>query len=50
MKLVPSNSGMGVSVGRNMLNLTKVAYMIAVKHTNILFGVLYGWIIFGELK
>jgi drug/metabolite transporter (DMT)-like permease len=32
------------------LNLAKVAYMIAVKRTNILFGVLYGWIIFGEQR
>jgi drug/metabolite transporter (DMT)-like permease len=30
------------------LDLTKVAYMIAVKRTHLLFGVLYGWILFGE--
>jgi drug/metabolite transporter (DMT)-like permease len=30
------------------LDLTKVAYMIAVKRTNLLFGVLYGWMLFGE--
>lgn len=30
------------------MDLTKVAYMIAVKRSNLLFGVLYGWILFGE--
>lgn len=30
------------------LDLTKVAYMIAVKRTNLLFGVLYGYLLFGE--
>ncbi len=30
------------------MDLTKVAYMIAVKRSNLLFGILYGWILFGE--
>jgi drug/metabolite transporter (DMT)-like permease len=50
--LVPAGACYAVMVVTHVLavSMTEVAYMVSVKRTSLLFGVLYGHLLFGEMR